>query len=326
MRHGRASSTAQLIALSTVVLGRDRQRAALLPAGAALVSEQYLAAVAPAKLRAVRLLGAVGTLVERLVLPGIQAHYAVRKRYIEAVVREFLANDGQRVVVLGAGLDTLATRLAVEFPAVDFVELDHPATQRRKRRAVDPPVNLSFQPADFSAARAGPTGLAGPAGLAAPAGPAGLAAPAGPAGLAGPVGPALPAGPVGPVLPAGGPAVFVAEGLTMYLRPEAVAALLRACAATGGPGSVVVFTFMVPDPRGRLRFRGSRGVGAWLRSVGEPFRWGIAAGDLPAFLAPLGLRVLQTADSATLRERYVAPLGIDTALAVGEAICVCEVA
>jgi methyltransferase (TIGR00027 family) len=299
MRYGRASSTAQLIALSAVLLGRDPQRAALLPAGAALVSEQYLAAVAPAKLRAARLLSTVGALVERLILPGIQAHYAVRKRYIEAAVRDFLAGGGQRVVVLGAGLDTLATRLALEFPAVVFLELDHPATQRYKRRAFDPPANLSLQPADFSAAALSASALSGAA---------------------------LPGLPEAPGMPAGGPAVFVAEGLTMYLGPDAVAALLRACAAAGAPGSIVVFTFMVPDARGRLRFRGSRGVGAWLRSVGEPFRWGISVADLPAFLAPLGLRVRETADSETLRERYVAPLGVDIALAVGEAICVCEVA
>jgi O-methyltransferase involved in polyketide biosynthesis len=282
MRQGRASTTAQLIALSAVVLGRDSRRAALLPPGAAQASERLLSAVAPAKLRAVRTRAFRGAVeaVERIMLPGIQEHYAVRKRYIETAVRGFLATGGRRVVVLGAGLDTLAVRLAPEYPAVEFLELDHPATQRYKRRAVDPLPNLSFRPADFASP---------------------------------------------PTIPAGGPACFVAEGLTMYLRPAAVAGLLRACVTAGGPGSVVVFTFIVADERGRLRFRGSRAVGAWLKAVGEPFTWGISVADLPDFVAPLGLRVRETAGTDTLRERYVRPLGIDTALAVGEVICVCEV-
>jgi len=265
-----------------VVLGRDRRRAALLPAGAAQASERLLRAVAPGTLRAVRtpLLRGLFAIVERLVLPGSQTHYALRKRCIEAAVLAFVDGGGTRVVVLGAGLDTLAMRLAPQYPAVEFLELDHPATQRYKRRAVDPPANLRFQPVDFNDA---------------------------------------------PPLPVGGPACYVAEGLTMYLRPAAVAALLRSCATAGGPGSVVVFTFMVPDARGRLRFRGARGVDAWLWSVGEPFTWGLPIGDMPAFVTPLGLRVREIVDADRLRERYLRPAGVDTVLAVGEAICVCEV-
>jgi methyltransferase (TIGR00027 family) len=288
MWQDRPSTTAQLIALSAVAVGRDRRLAPLLPAGAERLSERFLGAVAPRKLRAVRLPAVrwLGSVVERLLLPGIQAHYAARKRYIEAAVREFVERGGRRVVVLGAGFDTLAARLAPEYPHVEFVELDRPATQSYKRRAFDPPANLDFRPVDLGR----PDALAG----------------------------------------CGGPACFVAEGLTMYLRPEAVAALLRSCAETGGPGSVVVFTFLMPDARGRPRFHdlgplGASAVGTWLRGVGEPFRWGIAVDELPDFLAPLGLRVRETVGATELRERHVVPLGVDVALPTGEAICVSEV-
>lgn len=68
-------------------------------------------------------------LVMNLMVPGIVAHYLVRKRRIEAAVRKALAAGASRVVVLGAGFDTLAWRLHEEFPGVEFLEIDHPATQ-----------------------------------------------------------------------------------------------------------------------------------------------------------------------------------------------------
>ena len=74
-------------------------------------------------------------LPERLVLPGIRAHYRNRKRRIETLCREAIAEGFGRVVVFGAGFDTLALRLSREFPAVEFLESDLPGIQNAKRRA-----------------------------------------------------------------------------------------------------------------------------------------------------------------------------------------------
>ena len=73
-------------------------------------------------------------LIERATLPGIVAHHWHRKHHIEARCRNALAQGVRRVVVLGAGFDTLVFRLAPEFPEVEFIEIDHPATQGRKAR------------------------------------------------------------------------------------------------------------------------------------------------------------------------------------------------
>ena len=69
-------------------------------------------------------------------LPGILLHYALRKRFIEESARAFLERGGQQLVVLGAGFDTLAARIAEERPGVVCVEVDHPATQETKRRVL----------------------------------------------------------------------------------------------------------------------------------------------------------------------------------------------
>jgi len=64
---------------------------------------------------------------ERMTVPGLTLHYVLRKRYIEELVRAAIADGFGRLVVLGAGLDTLALRLPVR-----AIEIDHPATQHLK--------------------------------------------------------------------------------------------------------------------------------------------------------------------------------------------------
>jgi Leucine carboxyl methyltransferase len=63
------------------------------------------------------------------------AEILLRKCYIENQVRRLLPSVKQ-VLVLGAGYDTLAHRLAREFPNLIFCEVDHPATSKVKLRAL----------------------------------------------------------------------------------------------------------------------------------------------------------------------------------------------
>ena len=40
----------------------------------------------------------------------------------------------KQVVILGAGFDTLAWRLSEKFESIRFIEVDHPATSKEKKR------------------------------------------------------------------------------------------------------------------------------------------------------------------------------------------------
>jgi len=71
--------------------------------------------------------------VERFSIPGVRTHYVLRKKIIEREVRDAIGDGCRQVVIVGAGFDVLALRLAAEFPNIRFVELDHPATQVAKR-------------------------------------------------------------------------------------------------------------------------------------------------------------------------------------------------
>lgn len=296
LRNGKASATAELIALSTVLLSHHPRDGRLVPAGAPELAARFLAASAPGKLRLFQRLSSSPLRhllfgLEGLLLPGIQRHYAARKRFIEAAARDFIAAGGTQVVVIGAGLDTLAWRLARSLPEVLCVELDHPATQAEKGKAIDAttPPNLRFAPADLGEVSLGEalerTGALDP----------------------------------------GRPAFFILEGLTMYLSEEAVASALTACARYAA-GTRVAWTFLQPDPQGRLRFRSAGGglIDAWLARKGEPFTWGIRPEEVPGFVAPLQLRVLEIAGPAALKARFLLPLAIDAQLPEGECICLCE--
>lgn len=291
MRENRPSQTAILIARATLLLSRDPDLAGLVPAGAAEACRRFLeAAGSPPRLALLdqRWFRSLSFFLERFVIPGVSLHYAVRKRWLEDATRLALAESIAQVVVLGAGLDTLALRLHREFPGALFVETDHPATQEVKRRALadwgelDPNLRL----AALDLARARPQEV--------------LAA-----------------------VPAYRPeadALLIAEGLTMYLRPEEMDGIFAFLRRQAGGGSRFAFTFMEPQADGTVSFpAASPLVRPWLALVGEPFTWGIRRGDLPRYLAERGFELVELAGAEELRERYLAPAGLaNRRLAVGE--------
>lgn len=93
-------------------------------------------------------------IMERLLLPKISLHYALRKAYIESKVRYALECGATQVINLGAGFDTLLYRLAEENPSLNCIEIDHPATHKVKKAALSEPKmylsNLHFLPVDFT--------------------------------------------------------------------------------------------------------------------------------------------------------------------------------
>ena len=302
MREDRPSATAGLIAWATAAQARLPELAPLVPEGAAEACGWCIDALRPGSLRALHRaspgrLRLQLALFDRLSIPGICLHYLARKRFLEGAVRAALDARGpgaRRVLVLGAGFDTLCLRLHREFPETSFVECDHPATQAVKLRALAGRVrlapNLQFAPADFTEVS---------------------------------LEQALGERPEFALVE---PTVMVAEGLTMYLTAPEVSRLFAFLAARGGAGSRCAFTFLEPRPDGRLDFwRRSPLVGWWLRRQGEPFRWGIERAALAAFLGPLGFRPLEIAGAPELRERFLRPLALAArVLAAGEVVCVAE--
>ncbi|MEY3896735.1 MAG: hypothetical protein RLZZ214_2255 [Verrucomicrobiota bacterium] len=225
--------------------------------------------------------------IERLLIPGIIAHYLVRKRRIELAVREAVAAGVSQVVVLGAGFDTLAWRLHTEFPQLSFVEIDHYATQTVKLQALEARANIHFLPLDLAKEPLAAYLRACPA------------------------------------FSLDRPSIFIAEGLTMYLSAERVGAVMRDIAGLAGR---LVFTFMERDDSGSIGFHGENPfVARWLRWRSEPFLWGISRQDLIPLLADAGLGHPVISDDKILRESILVPLDLgEIPLARGECVCICS--
>jgi methyltransferase (TIGR00027 family) len=229
---------------------------------------------------------------ERLTIPGLALHQALRKRHIERVVRSGLAEGFEQVVILGGGLDTLALRLHGDFPGVNFLELDHPATQRLKRDVVEgrrlAGPNLKLTPVDFGRQSLQDFLAASP-----------------------------------DYLP-GKRTVFLSEGVLMYLAPDEIDSLFDVIRRQAG--ARFVFTFMEPDVRGRPAFRNSTWlVRFWLRLKGEPFRWGLSRAEVPSFLAARGFSLKELVTEETMRRVRPDDDGLRLeAVAEGEILCVAD--
>lgn len=240
--------------------------------------------------------------VERVTVPGIFLHYLMRKLYIEDAVRRALADRARaarQIVIIGAGLDTLGARLALE-GVVDggrVIEVDHPLTQAVKRRALArlsrQAANLELIESDLAVRTLADT---------------------------------LRASSFDPARPA----VFVAEGLLMYLTPEQVLAFFRALHDLSSTGSRVVFTFMESDQPDRIRFKGlprwyAPLLDFWLRRLGEPMYWAIDRPKLADYLLEVGWRLEAIADRDTFRRQFLEPRGLGhRALIDGEYVGVAE--
>jgi methyltransferase (TIGR00027 family) len=265
MLNGRASSTARHNALFRALeAGQPADRRVVDDPLARRFLGPGLGAVAAAG----RLPG-LRTLVPRLIdgrWPGVRTAVVARTRLIDDAVAEAMGAGGGQAVLLGAGFDTRAWRLP-GLAGVPVFEVDHPATQAAKRRALPavPPL-VRLVPCDFAADDLGL--LLAVAGLR-------------------------------PELPA----LVLWEGVTNYLDEPAVDRTLRWCAGCA-PGSVVIMTYVdravLTDPG---RYAGAARLRATLERVGERFTFGLDPGETPSYLADRGLALVDDVGAPEFRRR-----------------------
>jgi len=291
--NARASSTALLIAASLVLQDEQGIAAGNVPADTLLLARHALRA-GGWPWRQVgfavrfRLIRAVFAALERRTLPGIQAHYLLRKKRIAGWVDRAIAEGFGQILVLGAGFDGLAASLAKRDSGILAIEWDHPATQAFKREALRrsriEPGNLRLQSVDI--ARDDPVAALARSGL-------------------------------GPEVPT----LIVAEGLLMYLPPERCEQLLGFVRSWFAGPLRIAFSYMEPDAQGNPGFLNAKpSIPRWLQRRGEPFLWGCRHADLVAKLAADGVRLLDSDDAC----RVPQPFGPGWVACPGETLCLVE--
>ena len=256
MRAEQPSQTARKVALNVVSLGAKDGMDAVLPPGIVDATTELLVASGVVSQRAIKFARSQTAVDIYLafdwMMPGQFEAFAYRKAFCERQVREGIKVGARQVLVLGAGYDTLGWRLAPEFSDVNFFEIDHPATAHLKAKGIEVMgrrANLHLIAEDLSQRR------------------------------------------LSDVLQANAtwdstaPAVIVAEGLLMYLPPDAVATLFKQCAAVTGPGSRIAFTYIGQDSHGRPDVGPWTSLFLWILEVmGEPWLWTIHPNQLGPFL------------------------------------------
>jgi methyltransferase (TIGR00027 family) len=206
--------------------------------------------------------------------PGLWANLTCRKSYIDDNLAESLA-DVAAVVILGAGLDTRAYRLA-RGGDVPVFEVDLPVNITRKRAVVArvfgqvPPsvrlVSVDFERDDLMATLAS-YGYC-----------------------------------------ADSPTFFVWEGVTQYLTADAVAATFDQLGQAAS-GSRLDFTYVRRDFIEGVNLYGAPAVYRKFRQRSQVWKFGLMPEDVDDFLAEYGWRLIDQAGPDELMDRYIRPAG-----------------
>jgi methyltransferase (TIGR00027 family) len=269
MKSGRPSLTAAIVAAA-------RGMGACLPDAAQIAADPY----------GLKFAGPIASLMGRaavqrpwwlraLLRPNGRMEFGVlwlqlRTRVLDDIVRQFVAQGGRQVLLLGAGYDTRATRLAELASDLQFFEVDHPATQAHKQ-AVLGRNRISRSQARYLAWDFEARPLA-----------------------------QLPAALAECGHDASSPTLTIWEGVTMYLSEAAIDASVRCVRALSAAGSQFAITYferssLKRDPLTR-RF---------VAGVGEPLRFGWNPGELGPYLETRGFQLLRDENAPELARRLL---------------------
>ncbi|KAL6747756.1 S-adenosyl-L-methionine-dependent methyltransferase [Haematococcus lacustris] len=197
-------------------------------------------------------------------VPGCTNFIDARTKWMDAAVKDGLAAGIKQVVLIAAGYDTRAYRLAPADGSVRFFEVDLPDASHRKRALAkklklckDDAALPTYVAADLSVVDLGDA--LGPAGF----------------------------NPAQPTL-------FTMEGLIYYLPPSAAQALMGRITQLSAPGSKVVFDFMhatalegrEKSPDG-YKYAGFKITAKSVANKGEAYKFGLpdSAQGVSTFLA-----------------------------------------
>lgn len=250
------------------------------PPGRRLVDDNLAASFLPTRLRLLLWLTRAGAL-RRAALKaadrsglGLWASIVCRKRYIDERLSDPI-NEFDTVVILGAGLDTRAYRIA-RYSDLPVFEVDQQINIDRKTAVVrrvlgDAPASVHLVPVDFERDE------------------------------------------LMPALEAHGyraseRTFFIWEGVTQYLTPEAVRATLRQLSGAA-TGSRLIFTYVRQDFIDGTQRYGADSVYSRFRERTQVWKSGLVPEQVGELLAEYGWRLVEQAGPSYFRDTYIRPTG-----------------
>jgi methyltransferase (TIGR00027 family) len=228
------------------------------PVAARFLGPRYRAMALPGARRLVR--RAVGRR-----FPGGLEYQLARTRFFDDELLAELERGARQVVILGAGYDTRAHRLADRLGDRRVFELDQPATQALKRRRAPAAPHVAYVPIDFNADR--------------------VDARLRDAGWS-----------------PSEPTVFLSEGVMFYLDAAAVDATL---ALVPPGSAIVFDYLVRGAMERPGDYHGGAEAHVFLREGGEPWTFGLEHDEVEPFLAERGLETVALLGPEQLQARYV---------------------
>lgn len=245
-----------------------------------LVDDDLAESFLPGRLRALVRLARFGPLRRMLIAasdrsgPGLWASVVCRKRYIDEKVSDPVS-EIDAVVILGSGLDTRPYRIA-RYSDLPVYELDQPVNIERKTAAVHRalggvPASVHLAGVDFEHDN---------------------------------VMSALADNGFGD----SGRTLFIWEGVTQYLTPEALHRTFEQLRAVT-PGSRLIFTYVRQDFIDGTNLHGAEAVYRRFRRRSQIWKSGLEPERVEEILRGYGWRVLEQVGPSYYRDLYIRPTG-----------------
>jgi methyltransferase (TIGR00027 family) len=234
---------------------------------------------------------AVLCLRERL-MPGSLGAILCRTRYIDDVLKRSLEEGIEQLVILGAGFDSRAYRIA-GMDKVQVFEVDLPGTRKLKQIRIEKvlgavPENVTLVGMNFDQQNL--DDILRPAGF-----------------------------------QKSKRTLFIWEGVTQYITAEAVSNTLEFVTGVCGVGSAIVFTYV------RRGLIDGTDCPEWFRSflsfarrVGSPLKFGLDPVELEQYLADRGLKLIDDVGAADYQDLYLKHLGREMNVFEGERVAFAE--
>jgi methyltransferase (TIGR00027 family) len=235
----------------------------------------------PASMRMYVSMGRSGIVRNRLFaiidsrVPGVRGGIVCRKRYIKEKLVEMLGRDLRALVILGAGMDTLAYRIP-ELSTLQAFEVDLPEIIEAKKAVLirlfkKVPEHVKLVPVDFDRQELG-----------------------------------MALHEVG--YSHESKSFFVWEGVTQYISEAAVGKVFGSLQNTS-QGSRLVFTYVRKDFIDGQNMYDLEMLYRLTRQKREFWQFGMHPGEVSDFLEAYGWRELEQVGSAEYQQRYLQPAG-----------------
>ena len=207
------------------------------------------------------------------ILPGAYHFQNARTLHIDSRINQAIEDGYKQIVLLGAGLDTRAYRLA-KSQQVQFIEIDLPALQEEKKQKVIKllgalPSNVTYIPLDFNTQS---------------------------------LEDALSTSAYNESLPT----FFNWEGVCYYLTAEGVDATLKTVAKKSPAKSRILFDYMPQSMiDGTVEYYGGKESRSYMSEFGEPVIFGIPDNSIGEFLGQRGFSINTDLSPEQLAQDYL---------------------